>query len=122
MAGRVSSAGGENAGNRIGIGKRISYRFYRVFLVFGGQGRISDSDAQCPSSFKRRLVSDGLVDDVPSFSTNRCIVPCLLANVLIFNVKITPGESFHDAHVAQPSSTACVFFAQHLPEIGPIGL
>jgi hypothetical protein len=91
-------------------------------LDLRGRGRISDSDAQCPSSFKWLLASDGLVDDVPSFSTNRCIASCLLANALIFNIKISPGESFHHAHVAQPSSTACVFFAQHLPEIGPIGL
>jgi hypothetical protein len=91
-------------------------------LSLRGRGRISDSGAQCPSSFKWLLVSDGRVDDVPSFSTNRYIAPCLLANALIFKIKLSPGESFHHAHVAQPSSTACVFFAQHLPEIGPIGL
>jgi hypothetical protein len=44
------------------------------------------------------------------------------ANTLIFKPELSPAESFRHARVAQPSSTACVFFAQHLPEIGPIGL
>jgi hypothetical protein len=69
-----------------------------------------------------RCATEDRCDAVLSFSTGRAGSPDVLHKQLILREKLCKLKGVCLGPVAQPSSTICVFFAQHLFEIAQTGL
>ena len=78
------------------------------------------------SGFGRELARPALPripgDGVLLFLRDPAVSPLVTFKYLILNNKLWSAERARHCSVAQPSSTICVFFAQHLFEIAQTGL
>jgi hypothetical protein len=111
MAGNASSAGtGETNWHR----KRILMPILSIALRVQ---RLSDGcEARCPTQ------ALGPSMTMCRFQQHAGQLGIGRLSTLIFQGKSYLVESFRHSLVAQPCGTNCVFFAQHLPEIGQTGL